>query len=124
MSGVGARGPVAARQLGMIVLSAKCVGAGAATPTGLEGDASSVARSGTGDYVFTFPSFSGGLDIRGVHASVRQADTVDLVPFYTYDEAAGTVTVTTKDAGAAFAEADISSSEELHVIVWAKTLKV
>lgn len=123
MSGIGARGPVAARQLGMVMFSMKCVGAGTSTPTGLEGDAASVARSGVGDYVFTLPSFSGGLDIRGVHATVKQADTKDIVPFVNYDEAAGTVTITTKNAGASFAELDLTSSEELSVIVWVKTTR-
>lgn len=126
MSGIGARGPVHSRQLGMVELYAKAIGAGAAAPTGLEGDASGVTRSGAGVYVFTFPIPSGGLDIRDVNVSIRQASSKELIPFYTYDESAGTVTVTVKDATNAtpFTDTDLTSSEEIHIVVKVKTLKV
>lgn len=115
-----------ARQLGMVELSAKCVGNGASNPTGLEGDATSVVRDDTGDYTITFPGLTGGLDIRNVDVFIAQAATSDLVPFATYNEANKTVTVTVKDAtaGTPFSEADLSSSETLHVVVKVKTTKV
>lgn len=121
--GKGLASRVDARQLGMRRLTAKCVGAGTSTPTGLEGDASGVVRDDVGDYTFTFIG-DRAFDIRDVHVSIKQAATKDLVPFFTYDEAARTVTVTVKNAASSFAEADITSSEVLHVTVDVKTSKV
>lgn len=120
--GKGMASPMHAYQLGMRLLVAKCVGAGTSTPTGLEGDAVSLSRTGVGDYEFTFDG-EGALDIRDVNVSVRQAATKDVVPFFTYDEAARTVTVTTKNAAGSFAEIDLTSSEELLVSLWVKTTK-
>lgn len=121
MLGKGMTSPVHARQRGLVAWAAKCVGAGTSAPTGLEGDAESVTRSGEGVYVLTFPGDT-SLDVRGVHVSISQAGTSDLYATHTYDEDARTVTVTVKDAtdGTAFSEADLSSSETLHVIVWHK----
>ncbi|MEQ9074099.1 MAG: hypothetical protein RLP09_09600 [Sandaracinaceae bacterium] len=116
--------PMAAVQRGMVELYAKCVGAGTSVPTGLEGDAISVSRSGAGIYVLTFPG-DGDFDVRDVRASIRQAASSDLVAHFTYDEAARTVTVNVKNATHAtpFTDADITSSETLHVVVTLKTSK-
>ena len=94
MSGFPSSNPVEAVQSGLVLLTSKCVGAGSSDPTGQEGDAS-VARSGAGTYVLTFPGRS--LDVRLVAASIEQAATKNLQATATYDEAAKTVTVNVRD---------------------------
>lgn len=111
----------ASLQLGLVELTMKCVGAGAADPTGLEGDAESVARDAAGTYTFQLPG-EGSLDIRDVRPSIKQGATLELVPFFDYDETARTVTIVVKDATNAtpFTDTDLTSSEVLHVSVLVK----
>lgn len=112
--GYGMGAPMSAGQLGMRILNAKCVGAGTSAPTGLEGDAASVSRSGTGVYVVTFAG-DVTFDVRDCQVSIRQAGSKDLFCTWTYDEAARTVTVNVKNGASSFAEIDLTTSETLHV---------
>lgn len=114
--------PLRATQFGLVEMVAKCVGAGSSDPTALEGDATSVSRSATGTYVVTFPGAT--LDVRDVHVSIRQAASKDLFHTFTYDESAGTVTVTVKNGAASFADIDLTTDETLHVRVLVKVTRL
>lgn len=120
--GFGMGSPMQGKQDGLRLYTAKFVGAGTSTPTGLEGDASSVARDDTGDYTVTFPG-DVTWDIRGVHCLIKQAATKDLVWQATYSETARTVTLTVKNAASSFAEIDLTTSEEVLLEVLVKTTK-
>lgn len=122
--GFGMGSPMQGKQDGLRVYTAKGVGAGAATLTSLEGDASSVSYDASGIYTFTFPG-DVTWDIRDVQVSIKQAATKELFGLATYSESARTVTVVIKDATNAtpFTDTDLTSSETLHLVVLVKTTK-
>lgn len=74
----------------------------------------SVARTGVGVNVFTFKAKPGKL--KSVIAALRGAFTAGDYLQWTFDEAAGTITFTTKDGGGA---TDIPSGEAVFVEIWA-----
>lgn len=115
--------PLRSTQFGLVEMVAKCVGAATSDPTSVEGDVTSITRSGTGTYLITFDG-GGTFDVRDVHVSISQAASKDLFTTHTYDESARTVTVTVKNAGASFAEIDLTSSETLHVRLLIKVARL
>lgn len=89
---------------------------GSSNPIGLAGDLAklgTVARTGAGVLVFTFSKKPGKL--KSVLAMLRGAFTAGDYLQLAYSEAAGTITITTKDGGGV---TDIPSGENVFVEIW------
>lgn len=110
--------PLRGLDRGLAAVACKFVGNDAASPTVVEGHGVTVAWSATGTYTVTLDVEN--VDIKGLDVSLVQAAATSLIPFYTYDEATKVITLTVKDAEAAFADTDLTSSQACHVIVWLK----